>query len=1053
MTIYLAGNLIPATFRYGHLQLVKDGLEIEVQAPLPWMFLGYWTFPAVVQHTVPEGTEIGDPETYSAGPVDLASGISEDGAWSIFEQVRTTMSTLKLPYDINFNSNTFVNTLLGVIGHTATEFVTYPTSVILYPGFDIDVAQGFWGLKYDIVGSVDGDVIKGGRGDDVVKGNAGVDFLYGGKGADVIYANGTDPEADSEADYLKGGSGRDTFYVGNVLGASRVARYDFDAHDYVFNQNVRGTYDVIRDFTQFDKINISLNEADWMGLSNTDFSSFTLQDTGRFLGDKPIYSASSGGVYLSAVYDTYFDGNLGRTITVLIVFEAELYTPIFAVEVASPDPARILAVASTTIDGTSGDDVLVGTAGDDVILAGSGNDEVIGDQGDDVISGGDGDDDFYSESNDGADNINGGNGTDILTIEAGGDIVVDLVAGTVTAVGEATDNISGIEAFVTAGGHDQFVDSDGGRFYSGGAGTDTVAFAFDASSYRIAASGDGYLVERVYVDRDAPFDERYLRLESIEEITFNGQTAEFADVVTVQIDGTASADTLAGSARNDLILGGGGNDVLTGGAGSDILDGGDGDADRVNYEGLASDYLFTRNDDGSVTVTNATYGTDTLLNVEFVHLSGDNTMYLLADLAPVVGSNIIEGTAGDDILSGGDEADILIGNDGNDYLSGNGGNDYLIGGNGDDRLAGGAGDDIVNGGDGSSDQVDYIGDLQDFAFTRNANNSVTVFSERNGSDTLINVENIRLYADDLSSYETYSLSDLAPLPLPTDDIFIANGSRQTFDGGLGSDTVDYSLAAELIWADLSTNDDVYGDTLISIENLTGSAFGDYLGGNASENTLRGGDGADGLDGGAGNDTLIGGSGDDWFNGGAGNDIIDGGDGEYDEVDYFGSLEDYTFTRNADHSVTVTSADGGTDTLFNIEDIWLYAEDYSSPYEVFSLADLAPEPPEGERSGATARGDSDAVSYQTSAAARTDGPAASAAFSSADIITFPVGATVAVNSNDLGADYQATAGQPASLDDVLPTADIISLEDFVARLQVDPAGTDLWFEPEPIGSVI
>ncbi|WHO82589.1 calcium-binding protein [Rhizobium leguminosarum] len=1052
MTIYLAGNLIPPTVRFGHLQLVKDGLEIEVQGPIPWMFFGKWTFPAIGPHRVPEGTEIGDPETYSSAPVELASGISEDGAWSIFEQVRTTMSTLDLPYDIFFNSNSFVNTLLAVIGHTATEFVTYPTSVITYPGFETDVAQGFWGLKYDIVGSVGGDVINGSRSDDIVKGNAGADFLYGGKGADVIYANGSDPQADAAADYLKGGSGRDTFYVGNVLGASRVARYDFDAHDYVFDETVRGTYDLIRDYTQFDKIKISLNEASWMGLSNTDFSSFTLQDTGRFLGDKPIYTASSGGVHLSAVYDTYFDGNLGRTITVLLFFEAEVYTPIFAVEVASSNFARIQAVANATIDGTSDDDVLVGTAGDDVILAGSGNDEIIGGQGDDVISGGDGDDDFYSESNDGADDINGGNGSDTLVIDAGGDVIVDLVGGTVTAVGEATDNIIGIEAVITGGGDDQFVDSDSGRLYSGGAGTDTVAFASDASSYRITASGDGYLVERVYVDRNAPLDERYLRLESIEEITFNGQATGFADVVTVQIDGTESADTLTGSARNDLILGGGGNDVLTGGAGSDILDGGEGDADRVNYEGLVSEYLFTRNDDGSVTVTSATYGTDVIVNVEYVHLSGESTAYLLADLAPVLGSNVIEGTSGDDVLIGDNEANILIGNDGNDYLSGNGGDDYLVGGNGDDRLSGGVGDDFMNGGDGSSDEAEFVGSLQDFIFTRNANNSVTVFSEQSGSDILINVESIRLYTEDLSSYETYSLLDL--VPLPTDDIFVANGSPQVFDGGLGSDTVDYSLAADAIWADLSTSDDIYGDTFISIENLVGSAFDDYLGGNAAANIFTGGDGADGLDGGAGDDTLIGGNGDDWFNGRAGNDSIDGGEGEYDEVDYFGSLEDYSFTRNADNSVTVTSAAGGTDTLYNIEDIWLYSEDYSSPYEVFSLADLAPELPAG--TGVAAGGVSDETLDQTSVLATPTKSAgvsavASTAFSSADIIVFSTG--VAINPNELGTDYQASPTQPGTTHEVAATADIISLEDFVARLQGNAAATDLWFEPEPIGAVI
>ena len=50
------------------------------------------------------------------------------------------------------------------------------------------------------------------------------------------------------------------------------------------------------------------------------------------------------------------------------------------------------------------------------------------------------------------------------------------------------------------------------------------------------------------------------------------------------------------------------------------------------------------------------------------------------------------------------------------------------------------------------------------------------------------------------------------------------------------------------------------DTLISIENLTGSAFDDTLTGDGDDNVLSGLAGDDTLDGGAGNDTLDGGDG-------------------------------------------------------------------------------------------------------------------------------------------------------------------------------------------------
>ena len=69
--------------------------------------------------------------------------------------------------------------------------------------FDIDVAQRFSGLKYDITGAGERDVLKGGRGDDIFKGDAGVAFLDGGKRADILYANGTGPEVDVEAHYRR----------------------------------------------------------------------------------------------------------------------------------------------------------------------------------------------------------------------------------------------------------------------------------------------------------------------------------------------------------------------------------------------------------------------------------------------------------------------------------------------------------------------------------------------------------------------------------------------------------------------------------------------------------------------------------------------------------------------------------------------------------------------------------------------------------------------------------------------------------------------------------
>jgi Ca2+-binding RTX toxin-like protein len=114
------------------------------------------------------------------------------------------------------------------------------------------------------------------------------------------------------------------------------------------------------------------------------------------------------------------------------------------------------------------------------------------------------------------------------------------------------------------------------------------------------------------------------------------------------------------------------------------------------------------------------------------------------------------------------------------------------------------------------------------------------------------------------------------------------GGADTLDGGSGSDTASYesSSAGVTVYLDdsttgtasFATGGDATGDSLISIENLVGSAHVDFLVGNSSANRLEGGAGGDGLYGGGGDDTLLGGDGNDGINGGQQNDTIDGGFG-------------------------------------------------------------------------------------------------------------------------------------------------------------------------------
>lgn len=107
-----------------------------------------------------------------------------------------------------------------------------------------------------------------------------------------------------------------------------------------------------------------------------------------------------------------------------------------------------------------------------------------------------------------------------------------------------------------------------------------------------------------------------------------------------------------------------------------------------------------------------------------------------------------------------------------------------------------------------------------------------------------------------------------------------------------------------------------GDTLVNIENISGSNYADTIIGDANANYLLGGAGNDVLGGGAGNDTLNGGTGDDILSGGAGADIIAGGSGS-DWAYYSGSAEGVTVNLS-DGTATGGEAEG--DVLSGIENL-------------------------------------------------------------------------------------------------------------------------------------
>ena len=193
-----------------------------------------------------------------------------------------------------------------------------------------------------------------------------------------------------------------------------------------------------------------------------------------------------------------------------------------------------------------------------------------------------------------------------------------------------------------------------------------------------------------------------------------------------------------------------------------------------------------------------------------------------------------------------------IGGVGNDHITGNSIDNDLIGNAGDDTLLGGPGNDTLHGGPGA-DVLDGHTGIDTAAYTDSdaaVNVNLATKSARGGhatGDTLISIENLTgsRYNDTLTGDSN-------------DNVLNGGTGADTLDGQTGADTATYTDSAVAVNINLATKSarggHATGDTLISIENLTGSRYDDTLIGDSNDNILNGGTGADTLDGQTGTDT-------------------------------------------------------------------------------------------------------------------------------------------------------------------------------------------------------
>ena len=541
---------------------------------------------------------------------------------------------------------------------------------------------------------------------------AGDDILYGGSGADTLVASDGNDTLDggTGADALTGGTGIDTFVIRAGDGGSSVS----DA-------------DTITDFT---------DGTDIIGMSGLNYSDLTIEQSDSDVLIKNGSETLSKIQNLAASNLNYYD------------------------IVSSSTTAQ-------TINGTSGDDILLGGSGNDTFTTGTGTDVVLGYGGNDGIT----------LDGAGGKTIDGGAGTNTVAITYSGlaglqdfptrslglDYTLTLIdanSNTITlknildfSVASAADGIS------VAGKSYSFLDyphelsvepnlevlrcSMHGHYHGsvrGVAGdlSNNVFVTYDTSALPFNFGGFNTCSTLVNTTNVGSSQGKYPLRADYQNISMTVHGYSQSDYV----QSSNNVDTIYTYAGNDQVLGANGADIIDLGAGDDIafvtlndlnedtLMGGGG-VNTLNFSRIALIPWFTTSGEASYRYWDHDFGI-TL-----------NLADLLAD-----GSKSIS------------DFDNIVGTEGADTLSGDSNDNALVGGLGSDTLSGGAGNDVL-------------------------------YDDRNApqSNEAPRTGLTDIYGQHLSSASDYAAGDDILYGGSGADTLVASDGNDTLDGGTGADAL------------------------------------------------------------------------------------------------------------------------------------------------------------------------------------------------------------------------------------------------------------------------